>query len=142
MRRRDAFRAIRQAMYVVMPREDFRIIHLSIQRNHVHLICEAENRTALSRGLQAFKISAGKRLNRTLGRSGTVFADRYHQELIKTPQQMRAALAYVLNNWRKHGEDRGATVRVDHFSTGYFFPGWRERGPIASVPSDIEVLPS
>src|SRR5688572_13452785 len=53
MRRRDSYRAIRQAMYVVMPRTDFRIVHLSIQKNHVHMICEAAGRQALSRGIQA-----------------------------------------------------------------------------------------
>jgi REP element-mobilizing transposase RayT len=143
MRRRETFRAIRAAMYRVMPREDFRVLHLSLQRNHVHLVCEANDRFALARGVQAFKISAAKRLNLVLGRSGAIFADRYHVDVIETPTQMRAAYAYVLCNWRKHGEDRGADVRVDHFSTGYFFAGWRERGPLALEAADAaELLPA
>ena len=43
----------------------------------------------------------------------------------------RHALAYVLNNWRKHREDREAFARgwkVDPYSTGALFSGWKERG--------------
>src|SRR5688572_11795334 len=36
MRRRKTFRAIRGAMLKVLPREDFRIVHMSIQGNHLH----------------------------------------------------------------------------------------------------------
>ena len=39
-------------------------------------------------------------------RRGNVFVDRYHAEKITNPRQARRALAYVLNNWRKHFEDR------------------------------------
>src|SRR5690606_26642940 len=137
------------------PNAAFRIVHISIQRNHIHLIVEADNKLALSRGMQSFQISAAKHLNRAVTiasmkavrnglpltreqrrelsarrRRGTVFPDRFHQEIIKTPKQARHTLAYVLNNWRKHREDRGALERtwnVDPFSTGVLFDGWKER---------------
>ena len=143
LRRRRTFTAIRKAMLVVLARPDFRIVHMSLQGNHMHLICEASNRVALSRGIQAFKISAARKINRALGRSGRVFCDRYHAEVITTPSRMRAAINYVLNNWRKHGEDRGATVRVDPFSTGIHFRGWAERDipAVLVIPPDVEVLP-
>ena len=141
MRRAKAFKAIRAAMYVAMKHPDFRIVHLSIQGNHIHLICEADDRTALARGIQGFKISAAKKLNKVLGRKGTIFADRYHSEVLTTPTQVRNAICYCVNNWRRHGEDRGATVRVDPCSTGYWFHGWKERGPLTEEPRE-EVLPS
>jgi hypothetical protein len=59
-----------------------------------------------------------------------VFPDRYHEEIIRTPKQARNALAYVLNNWRKHGEHRRDPARtwlIDPFSTGWSFDGWKER---------------
>ena len=142
MRRRKTFKAIRAAMYVAMKHPGFRIVHLSIQGNHLHLICEADDRHALARGVQGFKISAAKKLNSVLARKGSIFADRYHAEVLWTPTQVRNAICYVLNNWRRHGEDRKTTVRVDHFSTGYWFHGWKERGPLEGVPSGEEVLPS
>ncbi len=58
-----------------------------------------------------------------------MFADRYHARVIGSPLQARRELAYVLNNWRKHGEDRRGVARgwlVDPFSTGWRFTGWRE----------------
>ena len=49
---------------------------------------------------------------------------------------MRNALAYVLNNWRKHREDRfglPSTWTVDPFSSGVRFSGWREREGAATL---------
>ena len=68
-------------------RTNFRIVHLSIQGNHIHLLCEAD------------------------------------------------ALAYVLNNWRKHRDDRGAmrTAQVDPYSTAVWFPAWAERDGVPFV---------
>jgi hypothetical protein len=95
---------------------------------------------ALSRGIQGFKISTGRKLNLTRGRSGRVFADRYHEEVLTTPTQVRNCVAYVLNNWRRHREDRDAGTHVDPFSTGMWFTGWAERQ--FDVPPHLEVLPS
>ena len=73
----------------------FRIVHLSIQSNHVHLLVEASSSDALSRGMQSFEISAAKWINKAVGkrfkrrRRGSVFADRYHAEPITSPMQTR-----------------------------------------------------
>jgi REP element-mobilizing transposase RayT len=137
LRRRHAYRAIREATITAAGREDFRIVHLSIQHNHVHLLVEADRKEALSSGMQRFQISAAKHLNAEVGkatrgarRRGTVFPDRYHAKIITSPRQARHALNYVINNWRKHREDRGhreQSWRVDPYSTGVMFPDWKER---------------
>jgi REP element-mobilizing transposase RayT len=135
LRKRRVWKALRWATICAAKREDFRIVQASLQRTHIHLLVEAENKTALSRGMQGFQISAAKLINaavsvkREVRRRGRVFADRFHQEIIKTPRQARHALAYVLNNWRKHREDRADFARrwpVDPFSTGIQFSGWKE----------------
>jgi putative transposase len=144
LRKRFMYQALREATLTVALRElhdkedgGFRIVHVSIQNTHVHLIVEADNKRALSRGMQSFQISAAKHINRMYSeklrlevrRRGTVFPDRYHEEIIETPKQARHALSYVLNNWRKHREDRGETQRkwrVDPFSSGALFGGWKE----------------
>ena len=142
LRTRDAYRAIREATIAVALRElnaretgAFRIVHVSIQRTHVHLLVEADHKMALSRGMQSFQISAAKHLNRAASkhrderRRGTVFPDRFHQEIITTPTRARHALSYVLNNWRKHREDHLAIARtwkVDPFSTAVLFV-WKQR---------------
>jgi REP element-mobilizing transposase RayT len=144
LRKRDLYKAFREATLTVLRRElnvaetgAFRIVHLSIQRTHVHLLVEADHRMALSRGMQSFQISAAKHVNRVVGlrrgerRRGAVFPDRFFQEIITSPRQARRTLSYVLNNWRKHREDRvdevAHTWKVDPFSTGVFFHGWKER---------------
>jgi REP element-mobilizing transposase RayT len=77
LRKRHAYQAARQALRTTFGRADFRVVHVSIQHNHVHLIVEADSRAALSRGVQGLCISMSRRLNRRLGRSGRVFAHRY-----------------------------------------------------------------
>ena len=135
LRRRFTYKAIREATLTTALREDFRIVHLSIQRTHLHLIVEAEGKDALASGMQGFQISAAKHLNAAISRDrdkrrrGTVFPDRYHAEIIKTPTQARHTLSYVMNNWRKHEEDRVEPMRswtIDWFSTAAQFPGWAE----------------
>ena len=145
LRRRRAYHAVRWAMYCVIGRHDFRIVHISIQHDHIHLIVEADGAVALAKGMQAFLISAAQRLNRALEkhagveRRGTVFPDRYHARVLRSPTTVRNALAYVLNNWRKHREDRGHAARkVDPYSSGINFGGWLERRdvPVLYEPPD------
>ena len=137
LRKRDTYYALRAATQAVLGRSDFRIVHISIENDHIHLIVEAECHQALWRGMQAFQISAAQHLNRALSkrtgkkRRGQVFADRYHERLIKSPTQARHTINYVLNNWRRHREDEGwdEQVRfwdVDYMSSAPSFEGWLE----------------
>ena len=135
LRRRKMYAAFRDAMITTFVREIIRVVHISIQSNHVHLIVEARDRLALARGMQGFQISAAKLINSALAnelgrrRRGCVFMDRYHADIITSPRRARHCLAYVLNNWRKHREDRSgvqATWTIDPFSSGDHFAGWKE----------------
>jgi REP element-mobilizing transposase RayT len=127
--------AIRDASITTAKREDFRIVHASVQGNHIHLIVEAQSKEAIACGMRGFQISAAMHLNNAVTRRsgkrrrGTVFPDRYHMRVLTSPLAVRHALAYVLNNWRKHGEDRSdlpRTWKIDPFSSGIGFSGWRE----------------
>jgi REP element-mobilizing transposase RayT len=149
MRRMDAYKALRKALQAVLARTGFRIVHQSIQANHIHLVVEAEDKTALARGMQAFQASAARRLNQVdvddngKARKGQVFVDRYHMEVVTTPTHARHALAYVLNNWRRHKEDRAPGTRtwsLDKYSSAISFTGWAERSEWI-VPQDYEPLP-
>jgi hypothetical protein len=69
-------------------------------------------------------------VNRVTGRRGRVLNDRYHLQVLRTPREVRNAIAYVLLNARKHAmQIRGAVFRshtVDPASSGRWFDGWRE----------------
>jgi REP element-mobilizing transposase RayT len=138
LRRRSAYQAVREATLTTARRENFRIVHVSLQRGHIHLLVEADDKYALASGMQGFQISAAKHLNAAISkdglgpkRKGSVFTDRYHAVIITSPRQARHTLAYVLSNWRKHGEDQSDATRewlIDWFSSAGMFPGWLEYG--------------
>ena len=150
LRNEIAFEAIRRALIAVYKHEDtFRIVHFSVQRTHIHLIVEATDYKALARGVKAFAGSAAKHLNALMSkqrglakrRRGSVFADRYHAKVLSTPTQVRNTIAYVLNNWRHHGEDSKSNAAVDRYSSGIYFDGWKEREGKSfwRTPSDYDV---
>src|SRR3954470_10365980 len=58
LRRRTMYKAMRDATGIAALRERFRIVHISLQRTHVHMLVEAEHKKALARGMQGFQISA------------------------------------------------------------------------------------
>ena len=96
-----------------------------MQGNHIHYLCEADDRKALWRGMQGLSIRIAKGLNRVLDTSGKVFADRYHSRVLSTPLQVRRALAYVLNNIRKHSHfGQPPPWWIDDLSSARWFDGW------------------
>jgi REP element-mobilizing transposase RayT len=135
LRRKDLYLALREATIITARREDFRIVHMSIQRDHVHMIVEAESKAALSRGVRGFSISAARQINKAITarggdrRTGKVIGDRFHARPLTSPRAVRNTIAYVLSNWRHHGEDRSGVARawkVDPFSSGPLFFDWKE----------------
>ena len=89
-----------------------RLNEFSVQSNHVHLIVEADDGAALSRGMKGLAVRVARAL--------------------RTPREVRAALVYVLQNARHHGL---RMLGVDPCSSGPWFDGWRQgivlacRGP-------------
>jgi REP element-mobilizing transposase RayT len=98
LRSRRSFRVIEAALRIGGDRFGVRVIHFSVQGNHIHLLVEAPNRRALARAIQGFSIRVAKGLNRMMGRSGRVFDDRYHARVLRTPTEVRHAIHYVLFN--------------------------------------------
>ena len=127
--------------------EVFRIVHFSVQGRHIHILCEADDRRSLGRGIQAFEIRVARAVNKALGRRGRVFADRYHQRIITNPTQCRHALAYVLSNQRRHAHAKDATYpcdQVDPCSSAAWFDGWTIQAPrpwANAPPTDTEGAP-
>jgi putative transposase len=127
----------------VARRRTFRVVHFSIQPDHLHLVVEASSKQALARGMQGLASRLARRLNRELGRRGALFADRYHGRALATPLEVRRAIAYVLTNAAKHDDpipDRGTEVQdgIDPCSSARWFVGWlrpppppQSRSPVA-----------
>ena len=111
-------------------RDAFRVVHFSIQTNHLHLIVEAHDEVALSRGMQSLNARAAKAINAFVGARGRVWRERYHARELTSPRSVRNALVYVLMNARKHGValDGG----VDAFSSAAWFDGFANCTPLAT----------
>ena len=106
-------------------RPDFHIVEYSIQDNHLHLIVEADSSDALARGMKSFSVRANRLFNAALRRGrGRVWGDRYHRRDLTSPRQVRAALIYCLNNYKKHFNEPKGLLRIDPCSSARWFSGW------------------
>jgi putative transposase len=124
--------AIRRALCAARERFGVRIVHFSIQKDHIHLVVEARDQIALGRAMKGFGVRVARRLNRIAGRKGRVIADRYHARYLRTPTEVRRALVYVLQNGVKHARDEGRIARgegvwIDPHSSAAYFTGWHPR---------------
>jgi len=149
LRSRPFLRQLRPSLRKACERGDFRVVHYSVQRNHLHLLVESAGKEALGRGMKAISARVARAAQRAFGLSGPVLHGRYHLRILRTPREVRAALAYVLLNARKHWRERHATsppVRLDAASSGRWFEGWRRvpgsSEPPPETPSSPEVAPS
>lgn len=126
LRAKGRFRRMRASIRAAADRLGMRVVQFAVLSNHVHLIVEAEDREALSRGMQGLAIRLARAVNRG-ERSGKVFRDRYYAVALDTPKRARNAVAYVLLNARRHAVPRAPNPAriIDPCSSGYWFDGWR-----------------
>jgi hypothetical protein len=128
LRGAQVFGAVRGAL-AASSASSFRVLQFSVQRDHVHLLVEADAPAAMVRGMQGLMIRVAKAVNRVCERHGRVFGDRYHARRLASPREVRAALVYVLRNVAKH---LPAVRGMDPCSSSAWFDGWRmppERPP-------------
>jgi len=105
-------------------RGDFRVVHYSLQSNHVHLLVEAIDRAALACGMKAVGARLARVVNRIFGRVGSVLAERYHLRVLQTPREVRNALRYVLLNAHRHASRLVGRAHLDPASSARWFDGW------------------
>lgn len=105
----------------------FRVVHFSVQADHVHLLVEAADKRVLSAGMRSVSIRIARYVNDLLGRRGRLWADRWHGRALKSPREVRSALVYVLGNFRKHAR-RALPPGLDPYSSAAWFDGFRASG--------------
>lgn len=106
-----AMRQVHTVQQCDASRGAFRIVEFSVQDTHVHLLAEAADQRAMSRGMASLAIRIARAVNRELGREGKVWRDRYYARRLTVPKEVRNALVYVLLNSVKHKPDRLAAGR-------------------------------
>lgn len=126
LRSRRCFSRIADCFLRGADRFGLRLVHFSVQGNHLHLIVEAEDEHSLARGMQGLGVRIAKALNRLMRRKGAVFADNYHARQLRSPTQVANALAYVVTNFRHHFP--GEAMRLPPGEPDRFTSAWRETG--------------
>jgi REP element-mobilizing transposase RayT len=141
LRCRRLVRELERSFREARERGRFRLLHYSIQTNHLHLLVEANDARALSHGMRSVGARIARAVNRTFRRRGPVLDDRYHARALRTPTEVRRALAYVLQNARRHLAKLGRALPpadwMDPASSGRWFDGWRRPLPPARDPPAI-----
>jgi REP element-mobilizing transposase RayT len=134
----------RRSLAEAAERGSFRVNHYSLQGDHAHLIVEARGKHALACGMKSIAARLARALNRVAGRSGPVLDGRYHHRSLRTPREVRRALAYVLLNARRHLAKRRHPARaagavLDPASSARWFDGWRAipRTPEAAAAPEV-----
>ena len=127
------FYAVRSAIAAAST-DRFRVIHFSVQADHVHLVVEASDGRALALGIRALVVRTARAINRATRRTGRVWGDRYHARALRTPHEVRTGIVYVLQNWKKH---LSSATGVDPRSSGPWFDGWLRDIPRVPEPRPI-----
>jgi REP element-mobilizing transposase RayT len=91
-----------------------RVLHYTLEYNHVHLLVESVDNKILHKGMQAFGITIAKAINKIKKTKGTVYKNRYHLRLINSPKQLKNALHYIFSNGIKH---KRTDSRIDLFNS-------------------------
>ncbi len=125
----------------VRERGRFRLVHFSIQGDHVHMVVEAASARDLACGLKSVVARFARAVNRVFRRAGRVLADRCHVHVLRTPREVRNAIAYVLLNARRHLAKAGRALprfaSIDPASSGRWFGGWRISVPPVHDPPAV-----
>ena len=139
-------RRFRTSLAQACVRHGFRVVHYSLQRDHVHLLIEARNNRSIACGMKSVGARIGKLVNRLFQRSGKVLDGRYHLRPLRTPLEVRRALRYVLLNDRHHAAQRrkihAASASSDPASSGRWFDGWRSATAPPNTHDVREVAPA
>jgi REP-associated tyrosine transposase len=121
LRAHSRAQVIQAALQAARERFGMRVVHYSIQGNHLHLIVEAEGAKALSQAMRGLGTRLARRLNSLAGRRGKVFVDRYHGTVLTSRRQVANARRYVLENHRHHTRE-------------HLGPEWRDPLSTAAAP--------
>lgn len=85
-------------------KKGLKVIHFSLQSNHVHLIAEAPSNEALTLGMKSI-------LNTIARNKGSILKGRYHLHVLRSPNETKNAVQYVLFNEERHSNLKRALLK-------------------------------
>lgn len=123
LRTRRCFEVVCAAFVAGCNRFGMRVVGMAVEGNHLHLLIEAANALALTRGMKGLLVRIARGLNRRMGARGAVVEERFHVHPLRTPREVRAAMHYISGNTAKHARQAGRTLPAgyrDPFTVGHF----------------------
>lgn len=83
--------------------QGLRVIHFSLEHNHVHLYAECESNFVLGKAMKAFGVTFVRRVNKLKKIKGQLYKYRYHLRVLKSARDAKNVINYILKNGIKHG---------------------------------------
>lgn len=107
IRNKQCLKLLKRAI-VNARRQGLKILHFSMQSNHMHFIIEAESNEILTKGMRSLTITFAKGL-----KQGKVQLERYHLHVLRSVRETKHAIEYVLFNKQKH--EKGTCSAIDEY---------------------------
>ena len=82
--------------------QGLRIIHFSLEHDHVHLYAESDSNVILTKSMKALGVSFAKRLNNFFKSRGQVYKTRFHLRILRSASEVKNVINYILKNGIKH----------------------------------------
>lgn len=79
-----------------------RVIHYTLEYNHIHLLVEASGHKIMHKAMQAFGISFSKAINKIKQVNGHVYKHRHHLRKITSSIDLKNVLRYIFHNGIHH----------------------------------------
>ncbi|MBC7714103.1 MAG: transposase [Rhizobacter sp.] len=83
-------------------KQGLKVIHFSLEYDHVHLLIEADNNIVLGKGMKSFGVTLSKAINKVKNQKGGVYKHRYHFRQISSARQLKNVMKYIFLNGVKH----------------------------------------
>jgi REP element-mobilizing transposase RayT len=109
IRNKEVLKILKRAL-INSGAKGLRILHYSVQSNHMHFILEADNNKILETGMRSLTVTIAKGINK-----GKVQLERYHLHVLKTIRETKNAISYVLFNEQKHSGKK--CIELDGYSS-------------------------
>jgi len=94
IKNKDFLRILKRAI-LNSRKKGLRILHYSVQSNHLHFIIEADNNHYLERGMRSLTVTIVKGAKK-------VQLQRYHLHVLRSARETKNAVNYVCHNEQKH----------------------------------------
>lgn len=109
IKNKDCLRLLKRAILNARS-HGLRVLHFSLQTNHIHLIVEADDNNILTTGMRSLTVTFAKGLKK-----GRVQLERYHLHVLRALRETRNAIHYVIFNQQKH--EKKTSSRIDGYSS-------------------------